>query len=166
MPLALLLLFFLPASFGEWEVPAPQALQTEADYYALEPDVLKALEWLNSTPLHAQPEKRAKVHRFLLLYSNNNPRFQLELEGGVASISNRNPELIGVYIAAYSAHYIVLKEEAKHKGAVEAALRAVAEAYSKDELAKRDTDLNLLVDSIQRGALSDFMCYKRLACDY
>ena len=105
---AFLLFFALFAAgrlFGQtFEVPANYTFGTRADYARYEPEVIRAVNWLEATPLHQQADKRKEVNAFLFKYIEGSPSVSIELHSFVLELNKKNPDLLMVFMAGWAKH--------------------------------------------------------------
>jgi hypothetical protein len=91
--------------FGQtFEVPANYSFGTKADYARYEPEVIRAANWLEATPLDQQAGKRKEVSAFLFKYLEGSPTVTIELHDFVLELNKKNPALLMVFMAGWAKH--------------------------------------------------------------
>jgi hypothetical protein len=91
--------------FGQtFEVPANYAFAKKADYAKYEPDVIRAVKWLEATPLNQEAAKRQEVNAFLFKYIEGSPSVTIELHSFVLELNKKNPDLLMVFMAGWARH--------------------------------------------------------------
>lgn len=93
--------------FGQtFAVPANYAFTTKADYARYEPEVMGAVNWLETTPLNREAAKRKEVNAFLFKYLEGSPTVSIELHNYVLELNKKNPDLLMVFMAGWARHQL------------------------------------------------------------
>jgi hypothetical protein len=96
-------LFLFGQVYGQrFELPANYSFQTKEDYAKYEQDVIKAVNWLETTPLNQEDTKRKQVNIFLFRYIEGSPTVSIELQGYVTEFSKKNPDLLIAFLGGWA----------------------------------------------------------------
>ncbi len=91
---------FLPAQ--TFEIPKDYQLVTKEDYAPYEPDIVKCVDWLISTPIDKEREKRKEVSAFLIKWVSGSPSVHVSLdEKNLSFMDEKVPELLLVFIGGW-----------------------------------------------------------------
>ncbi len=91
--------------FGQtFEVPAHYAFGTKSDYAKYEPEVIRAVNWLEATPLNQEAAKRKEVNAFLFKYIEGSPTVTIELRQFVLELNKKNPDLLMAFMGGWAKH--------------------------------------------------------------
>jgi hypothetical protein len=155
--LAVLLFAGLGASAQSYDVPKNYVLKTRDDYAKYEPDVIKTADWLQQTPWKAQPQKTEEANQFLLKWAKGTPAVTIRLVEAVMNLSDRNPQLGFVFMAAFSKYVLEHKDDRDPNNANIVAVRAVVNKYSAEPAHKPDEDIEHLIELDTKGELNDWV---------
>ncbi len=157
--LVLMALLFagLDASAQSYDVPKNYVLKTRDDYAKYEPDVIKTADWLQQTPWKAQPQKTEEANQFLLKWAKGTPAVTIRLVEAVMNLSDRNPQLGFVFMAAFSKYVLEHKDDRDPNNANIMAVRAVIDKYKAEPGHKPDDDIEHLIELDTKGELNDWV---------
>ncbi|MBD1364063.1 hypothetical protein IDJ77_09610 [Mucilaginibacter sp. ZT4R22] len=158
--LGLLLLLLTTGMQGyaqNFDVPKNYVLKTRDDYAKYEPDIIKTADWLQQTPWKAQPQKTEEANQFLLKWAKGTPAVTIRLVEAVMNLSDRNPQLGFVFMAAFSKYVLEHKEDRDPNNANIVAVRAVVKKYSAEPAHKPDEDIDHLIVLDTKGELNDWV---------
>jgi hypothetical protein len=155
--LMVLLFASLGASAQSYDVPKNCVLKTRDDYAKYEPDVIKTADWLQQTPWKAQPQKTEEANQFLLKWAKGTPAVTIRLVEAVMNLSDRNPQLGFVFMAAFSKYVLEHKGDRDPNNANIKAVRAVIDKYKAEPSHKPDDDIEHLIELDTKGELNDWV---------
>ena len=156
-------LLFLFTSFiskthsQEFQVPENVTLNTKEDYVNSEKDVINAAKWLEATQLGKETDKRVKVNAFVLMWLTGSPTVTVELNKFCTDLTDRNPHLLGVFLASY-ARYALENNYSKDKlKGNTAAIKGMINCYNLGGDAKKNKLLDKAVAADKNGKLEDWV---------
>jgi len=133
------------AAQNKFEVPENVELKTDADYTKYETAVVEAAQWLETTNLNVEPEKRKQVSTFLIQWITGSPTVTVELNDEIGKLYGENEKLLMIYLASYTRNYIENKGTATQFTATKAALQSMMVVYKKGvDIIKNDDMKKLL----------------------
>ncbi len=89
-------------SFAQERLSTENFPKKESEYAASEPSVLATIDWLDATPLGEQEEERTTQQALLITWLTNSPSVTLELHGYVTDLSDKNAELLIIFMGGYT----------------------------------------------------------------
>jgi hypothetical protein len=137
-------IFFLIQSANaqkEFNLPENIRLRDKEDYAKYEKLVIEASIWLEKTDMDKDVEKRKKIEAFVIKWVDGTPAFTLNLAYPVSILSDRNPELLAIYIASYARNIIENKKKADSFNAIKAGLKSITIVYKKGIDVSRNKEL-------------------------
>lgn len=149
----------LSASAQSYDAPKNYVLKTRADYARYEPDVIKTADWLQQTPWKSQAQKAEEATQFFLKWAKGTPAVTIRLVEAVMNLSDRNPQLGFVYMAAFSKYVLQHKSGFDPNNANIVAVRAVVDKYRAEPAHKPDDDVEHLIELDSKGELNDWVIY-------
>ncbi|RYG34504.1 MAG: hypothetical protein EOO01_32200 [Chitinophagaceae bacterium] len=82
-------------------VPKDYKLVAAADYALYEPQVLKAIDWLQAHPPEVTKE-RAAVSKFFLDWISGSPEVSINIWEGIVNFTEPNPSLLVIFTAGWT----------------------------------------------------------------
>jgi hypothetical protein len=140
-----------------FEVPSNVVLEAKEDYAKYETAVVDAAKWLEETDLGKEPDKRLEVNAFVLQWVSGSPTVSVEINEHLSKIYGKNIQLIGVYLASYSRHYIENKGTATKASATKAALTSMMNVYKKGISIKKSKEMDKLIKQAEEGKLDEYV---------
>lgn len=160
-----LLLSMLAAMFSisalraqtQFELPPNTVLEAKEDYAKYETTMVDAARWLEETDLGKEPDKRQMVNAFVLQWVSGSPNVSVEINEQLSKIYGKNIQLIGVYLASYSRHYIENKGTATKASATKAALTSMMNVYKKKIAISKSKEMEKLIKLTDEGTLDEYV---------
>lgn len=140
-----------------FEVPPNVVLEAKEDYAKYETAMVDAAKWLEETDLGKEPDKRQEVNAFVLQWVSGSPTVSVEINEHLSKIYGKNIQLIGVYLASYSRHYIENKGTATKASATKAALTSMMNVYNKGISIKKSKEMDKLIKQAEEGKLDEYV---------
>ena len=152
-----LVLSFIPIiSAQDFEVPKYQLKKAE-DFALYEQDVIGAVNWLMSTPVDVQPDKRKEINKFLVEWLSGSPNVSIELKGEIVTFMSPNAELLVIYMGGWAKYVLETKDTDKKSGTLNG-LEYVIQFYQKNkEKLKRDKNVEKYITLKEKGKLEEFV---------
>jgi len=85
-----------------FEVPKDYKLVEKEDYAPYEQDIVKCVDWLISTPVNKEQEKRKEASAFLLKWVSGSPTVHVILDEKIVSfLDEKTPELLFIFMGGW-----------------------------------------------------------------
>ena len=134
---------------AKFELPKNIELKTKEDYTKYQGTVVGAEKWMEETDLDQQTEKRQAINQFIVQWVAGSPTVTISLDESLAQLTEKNPDLLALYLASYSKYIIEHKNDPSNFNAARAALTSISKVYRKGINVYRNKRLEGLKDSIQ-----------------
>lgn len=152
-----ILLIVLFLCFGltaqEFTVPANVSFESEADYINQEQQVLSAINWLMSTPVSEQQDKRKAVNAYLMQWMTGTPNVTIEISQAVVPFMEC-ADCLMAFLSGWTKYSL---ENEYSKDRVAGALAGVTHTIAFYELNKkalgRNAELEKLIKKQKKGEL-------------
>jgi hypothetical protein len=141
----------------EFNLPDNIALKDKEDYAKYENLVIQAAIWLENTDMDKDPDKRKKVDAFIIKWVAGTPAFTLNLDYPAALLTDRNPELLSLYIASYARNILEDKKESGNFTATKAALKSISHVYKKGIDVARNKELEKMCKFTTEAEWDDYI---------
>ena len=141
----------------DFEVPKNVVLESPADYAIYETEVIAAANWVEETDLDREPQKRKSAYGFLMQWMTGAPDVTITLEEPVTRLTDKNADLLLLYMTGYTRYYLQNKATATEAGGTEAGLRAMLHVYRKGISIQRNKEMEKLSKAEKEGRLEAFM---------
>jgi hypothetical protein len=134
---------------AQFELPQQIQLKAREDYAKYETTVVDAAKWLERTDLDKDIGKRKKINDFIVQWVSGSPTVTISLDEPLARITEKNPDLLALYLASYSRYIIENKGSPNIFYATKAGLTSISLVYRKGIDVSRSKLLEKLKDSVQ-----------------
>jgi hypothetical protein len=134
---------------SKFELPKNIELKTREDYSKYENAVVGAERWMEETDLDQETAKRQAINQFIVQWVAGSPTVTINLDESLAQLTEKNPDLLALYLASYSKYIIEHKNDPSNFNAARAALTSISRVYRKGIDVYRNKKLENLKDSIQ-----------------
>lgn len=142
---------------SSFALPQKIQLKEKEDYAKYEKVVIEAAIWLEQTDLDKDVEKRRDIDVFIIKWVSGTPAFTLNLDEPISVLTNKNPELLALYIASYSRNILENKSSASNFNATKAALKSISRVYRKGIDVSRNKQLEKLTKFTTESQWNDFV---------
>lgn len=95
----------------EFEVPTYYKFENIEDYGFYREDAINAINWLETTPLNEEPEKRELINQFLFQWLSGSPSISINIHPYVMDLSNENPDYLMVFMGGWAKHQMQYEEK-------------------------------------------------------
>ena len=130
---------------------------TKEEFVASEKPLLGIIDYLDSTAINKEPEKRRAAVTYLVSWLTNSPTVTLTVDARTTSFLKKNPELVGNFMGGYT-KYSLEHEYSKDQVACNVAgLQSVIKVYKMGNGAKKDKDLDKLAALDAKGELEKWV---------
>jgi hypothetical protein len=151
------LLFFSAYSYGQnFEVPQTYEFVVKEDYAKYHEQIVAAVNWLESTPLDQEPDKRKKVNAFLFQWISGSPDVSVELQEYVNTFSEKNPQLLLVFLGGWARYQLQHPAEKDRIRFHMAGIETVLKAYEQGG-ARKDKDIEKLLKYRKKEKLENWL---------
>ena len=116
----------------KFDLPTNIKLESPEDYASYEQDILKAVNWLEKTPLGEQDNKRKDVASFLQRWLTGAPNVTLEINADIATFTEECPDCMVIFMGGWAVHALENKDSETVNGNV-AGLESVLEFYDSNK---------------------------------
>lgn len=141
----------------EFEIPAGYSFKQKGDYEKYQSEVLKAIQWLQDTPLKANPEKIKDVNAFVLQWLTGTSAVSIEIKQEIVTFMKPNADLLMIFMGGWSRHALETGEKDKVAGTLKG-LEAVMDFYTKNRSdLKRDKNVEKYIDMKNSGKLEEYV---------
>jgi len=140
-----------------FQVPKDVTYKTADDYVKYEKDIIEAAKWPVKTPLNEHQEKRQRVSLFVLNWVNGSPTVSVELFPVVLDFEKKNPGMLIIFMANWSAYVLENNYSTDQNAAKKAALIACADVYRTGQGIKKDKKMKKLIKAIDSGNLDKWI---------
>ena len=152
-----LLLFVLSAffTFSQAELLTKMPNSPE-EFKASEKKVLATIDWLESTPINEQRDKRDFQNAALLTWITNSPTVTVEVNADILTFIKKNPDLLVIFMGGWTRYSL---QNNYSKDVVEgtiAGLKSAIKVY-KTGLLKKDKAMQAYVDTDDKGELESYV---------
>ena len=155
----ILLMFCLSLSIlssaQNFEVPA-SVPSTKEEFISSEKDMIAAAKWLETTPVGTDMDKRSKVNTYVIAWITNSPTVTVEIKESVIKPFDKNPQLLGVYMAGYSRYCLENNYSKDQLQCNIAGLKSAINCCNLGGDIKKDKTLVKLIDADKEGKLEDW----------
>lgn len=127
-----------------FEVPA-YSFRKPADYAKYEADIVKAANWLEENPLGKSIDKRKEINTFVLEWLMGTDKVTISLSEKLLAYTEKNPDLLGVYMASYARYELAHPESESDVDAIKAALLSIAAVYENSPTHEKEKALEKLI---------------------
>lgn len=142
----------------DFEVPVDYSFESASDYAKYETDILNCIDWLESSPLGFQGEKRNDAAAFLLTWVSGSPDVSIELNEKMIWYIESNPDLLVIFVGGWTRLAIQNPTDGKDvvKGSL-AGIESVLKVYKKGISVTDDKQLNKLIKIQAKGGLEKWV---------
>jgi len=141
----------------EFEVPMGYKSDMKDDYKKYEADILKAIEYLENTPLNENINKRSEVKSFLMAWTSGSPGITIILNPYVMDFCKVNKEFLIIFMGGWSKYYLENNyDNDELKGAL-AGIHSVIKVYKMGKGINEDSEVEDLIEMDDEGKLEEWL---------
>jgi len=129
---------------------------TKEDFVKSEPLVINTVDWLESTPINQDNEKRKLLNAKLLAWLINSPTVTIELNS-TTPFAKKNPDLLIVFMGGWTKYCL---QNSYSKDAVQgnlAGIKSAIKLYQLGKGIKKDKEMEKLIDMDTRNELEGWI---------
>ena len=160
LALAVLLFGISQLAAGQsFQVPQNYSLVKKTDYAKYEKDVIACVNWLETTPVNQQREKRKEANRFLLMWVTGSPDVDITLSRKIPGFS-KNPDLMMIFLGAWTKFDLEHPGQSKDEVAENVAgIRSVIKVYQANLGIgiRKDKDVQKMIKLEKKGKLEEWV---------
>lgn len=127
------------------------------DLSTSEAQVLSAANWIITTGLTVELEKRKPVNAIVLKWYIDTITLNIKLVEKLSAIYGDNSELLMMFFAGYSKYYLENKKTTANPAAIKAGLISLIEVYKRGVGVTKDEELEKLVSLAGANKLDDYV---------
>lgn len=143
-----------------FKVPSVVSYKSDADFKLYEPQIIPAIEWLESTPFDVNIELRQQTSTFLTKWVQGAPNISILVMPYILDLAKDKPQIMSLFLGGWARYALQHPKEKSEYILNMAAVQTVLNAYSRGGL--NDQKLNDLQEVQKKGDLGEWVS-KRLA---
>lgn len=157
--LSLLISFIFAGLYSQdFQVPANYVLDKAEDYSKYENEIIQACNWVISTPINEQAEKRKEVNGFILKWLTGCPYLSLEIKTEIMNFMKPNPDLLMIFMAGWTRYSLETKDFNNKVNGNLKGIESVIEFYLKNKGdLKRDKNVEKYIEMKESGSLEEYI---------
>lgn len=140
-----------------FELPDNIELKVKEDYAKYEPSIIAAAKWIEETDLDKEVAKRKRVNAFIVQWVTGSPTVSVSISERLGKIYGNNAELLVIYIASYSRHYIENKTSASAFSATKAGLTSIMNVYKKKINISKSKEMEKIIKLNEENKLDAYI---------
>jgi hypothetical protein len=142
----------------DFEVPKSLKLDKPDDYALYEKDVINCINWLMSTPIKEQADKRKEANAFFLMWLTGSPSVQVEIKAEILTFMKSSPDLLFIFMGGWTKYSLESKDSKDKVAGNLAGIEAVIEFYTKNKAdMKKDKNVEKYIKMKEEGTLKAFI---------
>lgn len=142
-------------SVKDFDVPK-KVPKSEKEFKKSEPDFMKAVLWLETTPIDTTTNQRVKMNAWVLMWISDCPYITVSIKAGLANIFQKNSHLMLVWIGGY-AKYCIENNSKDDLKANTAGIRSAINCYKLGGQVIPDDAMQKVIDADKEGKLEDWV---------
>ena len=152
------IVFFTAKAFSQqFEVPNA-TLNTKEDYVKYEKEVIAAVNWLETTPLGNEDDKRKLASAFVLQWITGSPTVTVSVGGDLLlKTTKKNPELLILFMGAYTRYSLQNNYDTSRVNGYIAGAKSMVALYKLGGKVKKDKVMDEMVKAVDDGKLEDYV---------
>ncbi|MFN8256068.1 MAG: hypothetical protein U0W24_10295 [Bacteroidales bacterium] len=156
--IALFCLFPFVINAQEFEVPQNFKFDKLEDYAGYKSEILKCIDWLQTTPVNENAQKRKDANAFLLAWVSGSPDVRIEIKPEIVNFVESSPELLMAFIGGWTKYAIEKKDENNKVAGNLAGVNAVMDFYVKNKsVLKKDKNVEKYLKMKEKGTLEEYI---------
>jgi hypothetical protein len=141
----------------DFEVPTDYKLEEAQDFDHYEKDILSCVNWLNSTPLNKETEKRKAANAFLFKWIAGSSKIHIELKQEIITFMD-DGELLIIFMGAWTKYSIESNDFNNKLNGTIAGVESVIDFYSKNKGAiSKNKAVDKYIKMKEKGTLKDYL---------
>ena len=131
--------------------------KSEKEFKKSEPDFMKAVLWLETTPIDTTTNLRVKMNAWVLMWISDCPYITVSIKAGLANIFEKNAHLMMVWIGGYTRYCLENNNSKDDLKANVAGIRSAINCYKLGGQVTTDDALEKVIDADKEGKLEDWV---------
>lgn len=142
----------------DFEVPKNYTLVKAEDYTTYEQVILKSYDWLMTTPVNEQAEKRKEVNAFLLKWITGSPTVSIEIKQEILTFMGSSPDLLLIFMGGWTKYALESKDFNNKIAGNIAGIESVVEFYTKNKNSlPKDKNIEKYIKMKEKGTLKEYI---------
>ena len=129
---SIMVLFGISLFGQEFQIPTNYSLVKAEDYTAYEQDVINGINWLISTPIEQDVEKRKGVNTFLMKWMTGSPTVKIEVRQEIVTFLS-SPDLLMAFLAGWTKYSLETRDFSNALKGNVAGIETVIIVYNKNK---------------------------------
>jgi hypothetical protein len=138
-------------------VPEGYAFKSQEDFTRYEPDILRAVDFLESASMDKDAEKRKEANAFLLQWLTGTAHVTVKVQPYVMGLVQENKDLLAVYLGGWSRFVLQNPSNKTELDCHIAGVQSVLKAYQLCSGVKKDARLDDLLALEKEGKLREWV---------
>lgn len=147
--------FIISATYACAQTNQPNA--AKEDLNTSEAQVLSAANWIITTGLTVELEKRKPANSIVLKWYIDTITLNIKLVEKLSAIYGDNSDLLMMFFAGYSKYYLENKKRTANPAAIKAGLIALIDVYKRGIGVTKDEELEKLVSLADANKLDEYV---------
>ena len=137
----------------EFQVPPNYNLVKAEDYAVYEQDVINGINWLASTPIDQDVEKRKEVNAFLMKWMTGSPTLKIEIRQEIVTFLS-SPDLLMAFLAGWTKYSLETRDFSNTLKGNVAGIENVIFVYNKNKkVLGKDREVEKYIKLQSKGKL-------------
>ena len=156
-------LFFLICMFGislsiaqEYQVPQKVKLEKPEDYAVYEPDILRCIDYLESSSLD-QSDLRKEASAFLVTWLSGCPNVSVEIQPYVLELISKNNGFLTIFMGGWTKYALQNPGDKDKLQGHLAGLRAIIRVYKNGKGVHEDSAVDEIVEADKNASLQEWI---------
>ncbi|MBX7044686.1 MAG: hypothetical protein K1X86_02520 [Ignavibacteria bacterium] len=154
--LAVLFLLLISFFFQKNSFAQNDNKYTQEDYEKMIPNILKGIEWLETTPVTKDTTLRKEINAYVLVFAAGYHGITISIRGYLTEYSEANPQLLMAFIAGAVKYELATKDKENEVKINAAGLKSILNLYNLGGIKKNDA-IDTLIEKEKTGKLDEFI---------
>jgi D-arabinose 1-dehydrogenase-like Zn-dependent alcohol dehydrogenase len=158
----LAILFFTVSVTGlfaqDFEVPKNYVFNKPDDYTKYEKDIILCFDWMMSTPINEQAQKRKDINAFFMKWLTGSHNMSVDIKQEIVNFMQPNPDLLMIFMGGWVKYALETKDYNNKMNGNLKGIESVITFYqkNKDNLQK-DKNVEKYIKMKEKGTLNDYI---------
>jgi len=130
---------------SNFTLPENIQLHTKEDYARYENTVKESAIWLEKADLDKEREKRTEVNNFIVKWTTGSPQVSILINPELVKLTERNPDLLIIYMANFSKCILENKAEPNTLKASKEGIISIMNVYKRGLSVKKNKVMENLI---------------------
>lgn len=131
--------------------------QTKEEFISSEKKVIATINWLETTPLNQEPEKRKMQNALLIAWLTNSPTVTLEINADILTFTKKNNDLLVFFMGGWTRYCLENNYSTDAVKGNLAGIRSAMNVYKTGIAIKKDKAMDKLIEMENKGELEKWV---------